>query len=78
MTDIFISADFWRGSMLPEGIFERWRVADGSLLAEGDVVAEIRIEDALHELMAPGHGHLTQYALANQLIEPGSVIGRIG
>ena len=77
MTDISISSDFWAGTMLPEGIFERWRVADGSLLAEGDVVAEIRIEDALHELTAPGGGYLTQFAAANQIIEPGSVIGRI-
>jgi len=78
MTDISISSDFWGGRMLPEGIFERWRVADGSELAEGDVVAEIRIEDALHELVAPGRGRLTQFAKVNELIEPGSVIGRIG
>lgn len=78
MTDISISSDIWAGSMLPEGIFERWRVADGSLLAAGEVVAEIRIEDALHELTAPSGGRLTQYAEANQIIEPGSVIGSIG
>ncbi len=78
MTDISISSAMWAGCMLPEGIFERWRVADGSLLAEGDVVAEIRIEDALHELTAPSRGHLTQFAEANQIIEPGSVIGRVG
>lgn len=78
MIDISISSDFWAGRMLPEGILERWRVADGSTVAEGDVVAEVRIEDALHELMAPAGGRLTKVARANQIIEPGSVIGQIG
>jgi pyruvate/2-oxoglutarate dehydrogenase complex dihydrolipoamide acyltransferase (E2) component len=64
--------------MMPEGILERWRVADGATLAEGDVVAEVRIEDALHELIAPGKGRLTQLAGVNDVIEPGSLIGRIG
>ncbi len=78
MTDISISSDFWAGTMLPEGILERWRVADGSQVSEGDVVAEVRIEDALHELIAPARGKLTKLARLNDVIEPGSVIGRIG
>lgn len=78
MTDISITADFWAGTMMPEGIFERWRVAEGALVDEGEAVAEIRIEDALHELTAPRRGHLTQFAKVNEVIEPGSVIGRIG
>lgn len=77
MTDISISPDFWGGVMLPEGILERWRVADGCLLAEGDVVAEVRVEDALHEIVAPASGRLAKLAKLNEIIEPGSVIGRI-
>ena len=78
MTDISISPDFWAGCMLPEGILERWRVADDSVVAEGDVVAEVRIEDALHELTAPVAGKLTKMTKINQVIEPGSVIAQIG
>jgi len=78
MTNISISSDFWAGCMLPEGILERWRVADGSDVAAGDVVAEIRIEDALHELTAPSAGRLVALTRVNDVIEPGSVIGRIG
>jgi pyruvate/2-oxoglutarate dehydrogenase complex dihydrolipoamide acyltransferase (E2) component len=78
MTDIYVSSKLWASSMMPEGILERWRVADGATLAEGDVVAEVRIEDALHELIAPGKGRLTQLAGVNDVIEPGSLIGRIG
>jgi pyruvate/2-oxoglutarate dehydrogenase complex dihydrolipoamide acyltransferase (E2) component len=78
MTDISISSDFWASRMLPEGILERWRVADGSVVAEGAVIAEVRIEDALHELIAPASGKLTKLSRINEIIEPGSVIGRIG
>lgn len=77
MIDISISPDLWAGRMLPEGILERWRVADGSKVSEGDVVAEVRIEDALHELMAPAGGKLTKVIRVNQIVEPGSVIGQI-
>jgi pyruvate/2-oxoglutarate dehydrogenase complex dihydrolipoamide acyltransferase (E2) component len=78
MTDLSISSDLWRSSMMPEGILERWRVTDGSFVEEGAVVAEIRIEDALHELVAPARGRLVTLARLNDVIEPGSVIGRIG
>ena len=77
MTDISISPDFWAGVMLPEGILERWRVADGCELAAGAVIAEVRIEDALHEITAPAGGRLTKLAKLNEIVEPGSVIGRI-
>jgi pyruvate/2-oxoglutarate dehydrogenase complex dihydrolipoamide acyltransferase (E2) component len=78
MTDISISSDFWTGCMMPEGILERWRVLDGIFVEEGAVVAEVRIEDALHELTAPNRGRLVTLARVNDVIEPGSVIGRIG
>ena len=77
MTDISVSSEFWASSMLPEGIFERWRAADGAVIAQGEVVAEVRIEDVLHELTAPAHGRLTRLAKVNVVIEPGSLIGRI-
>ena len=51
--------------MLPEGIVERWFIADGAIVAAGDPMAEIRIEDALHEIMAPVSGRLTIVAAAN-------------
>lgn len=78
MSDVSISSALWAGSMLPEGILERWRVADGSIVGAGDVIAEIRIEDALHELTAPIPGRLVRLSEVNQVVEPGSVIGRIG
>jgi pyruvate/2-oxoglutarate dehydrogenase complex dihydrolipoamide acyltransferase (E2) component len=64
--------------MLPEGILERWRVPEGSFVEKGAVVAEVRIEDALHELTAPVRGRLVTLVKVNDVVEPGSVIGRVG
>jgi hypothetical protein len=46
MKIIRINADeaLWRNNMLPEGILERWLVADGDTAREGHAVAQIRIE----------------------------------
>jgi pyruvate/2-oxoglutarate dehydrogenase complex dihydrolipoamide acyltransferase (E2) component len=75
--EIQIDADLWASSMMPEGILERWLVQDGAPVLLGQAVAEVRIEDALHELLAPGAGRLRQAVFANDLIEPGSVIAHI-
>jgi len=49
---------------LPEGIVERWFIADGAVVAAGDLMAEVRIEDALHEITSPASGRLTIIAAA--------------
>ncbi|GAB0113264.1 lipoyl domain-containing protein [Acidisoma sp. C75] len=77
MTDIRLSEDLWRNGMLPEGILERWHVAEGAVVASGARVAEVRIESALHEILAPAAGRLTILAAANSVVEPGSVLGRL-
>lgn len=75
--DIRIVEDFWATRMLPEGIIERWIAADGEIVKIGAPVAEVRIEDSLHEIVAPASGRLVTYASNNDVIEPGSVIGQI-
>jgi hypothetical protein len=40
-------------------------------------MAEIRIEDALHEIMAPASGRLTIVAAANTVVEPGSLLAQL-
>ena len=49
MQDINVDEALWASSMLPEGIVERWIIADGAIVAAGDPMAEIRIEDAAGE-----------------------------
>ncbi len=77
MTEINLNEDLWRNSMLPEGILERWYVDDGTAVAAGEKIAEVRIESALHEIMAPGSGILTILAGQNAVVEPGTAIARL-
>lgn len=77
MQDIVISPDLWSTSLLPEGILERWRAKSGDMVTAGQVVADVRISDSLHEIMAPQAGTLDILMRANAVVEPGSVIGEI-
>lgn len=77
MQDIKVDEALWASSMLPEGIVERWFIADGADVAAGDLMAEVRIEDALHEITSPASGRLTIIAAANTVVEPGSLLARL-
>ena len=58
MLDLKVPDDLWATSTLPEGVLERWLVPDSTAVRAGDRVATVRIEDALHEVMAPADGRL--------------------
>lgn len=75
--DIRVDPDLWRNSILPEGFIEHWLRPDGARVEAGDPIAAIRIEESLHELAAPAHGHLHILQKDNAVIEPGMVIGEI-
>jgi pyruvate/2-oxoglutarate dehydrogenase complex dihydrolipoamide acyltransferase (E2) component len=77
MTMINLDEALWQNSMLPEGILERWLVDDGTKVAVGERIAEVRIESSLHEIMAPAGGILTILAEQNAVVEPGTVVGRL-
>lgn len=74
MQEIKVDEALWASDMLPEGIVERWFIVDGAIVAAGDRIAEIRVEDALHEITTPASGRLTIVAAANAVVEPGSVL----
>jgi len=76
-TDIRADEAFWATSMLPEGLLERWLVADGCILTAGDPVAQIRIEEGLHDILAPADGRLTRLSAENDVIEPGSLLATV-
>ena len=75
--NLTVSDDLWASSILPEGCLERWRVADGAIVHLGQAVAELKIEDALHEFLAPASGRLSQSARAHSVVEPGTLLGRL-
>jgi hypothetical protein len=67
----------WATSIMPEGCLERWRVADGARVHLGQALADLKIEGALHEIVAPAAGRLFQSAPANSVVEPGDLLGRL-
>ena len=79
MKNIRINADeaLWRNSMLPEGVLERWLVADGALAREGHAIAEVRIEGALHDIVAAATGRLAISAPRLSVIDPGFLLGTL-
>ena len=76
-TRILVAPELWATNMLPEGILERWISSDGRPVEAGDPVAVVRIESALHDIIAPAKGRLHIDCNANAVVEPGSVIGFI-
>jgi pyruvate/2-oxoglutarate dehydrogenase complex dihydrolipoamide acyltransferase (E2) component len=78
MTHVSVDPDLWATSLLPEGMLEKWLRPDGAFVELGETLAAVRIEGALHELVAPAQGWLTIDRQVNSVIEPGAVIGHIG
>lgn len=77
MSEIRVPETLWAGSMAPEGVLERWRRPAGACVEIGDVVAEVRVEDACHELPSPGSGRLAAFARPGDVVEPGTIIGNV-
>ena len=77
MLDLKVPDDLWATATLPEGVLERWLVSNGATVRAGEPVAIIRIEEALHEIMAPAHGRLAIIAAESSVIEPGTLLARV-
>ena len=78
MAQIRVEPELWATAILPEGILEKWLAPEGALVEQGQPVAVIRIEDALHDLCSPDKGRLSIDRRPNSVIEPGAVIGHVG
>lgn len=74
-----INADeaLWRNSMMPEGILMRWLVADGKSAQKGQAIAQVRIEGALHDIVAPASGRLYHSAPGLSVIDPGCLLATL-
>lgn len=77
MQDVNVNEALWATSTMPEGTVVRWFIADGATVTEGHPMAEVRIEDALHKIIAPASGRLEIFSAANDVIEPGSLLARL-
>lgn len=75
MTDILVPAGLW--SEGDSAVIGSWLYADGDIVVEGAVIAEIMVEKTSHELLAPAGGTL-HLAVAEEVeISAGQLIGRI-
>lgn len=79
MNILRISADeaLWQNSMLPEGVVERWLVSDGDIAFAGHGIATIRIEGAVHEIVAPATGRLKIESKLSSVVEPGTLLATL-
>jgi pyruvate/2-oxoglutarate dehydrogenase complex dihydrolipoamide acyltransferase (E2) component len=75
MTDITVPDDLWDTD--DEGVIFSWVYADGALVEQGRLVAELTVEKAQLELNAPASGRLKILAPAETVVRKGAVIGRI-
>jgi pyruvate/2-oxoglutarate dehydrogenase complex dihydrolipoamide acyltransferase (E2) component len=75
MTDITVPEDLWDTD--DEGVIFSWVYADGAIVEQGKLVAELTVEKAQLELNAPASGRLTILAPAETVVRKGTVIGRI-
>lgn len=77
MHEIYVAPELWASSLFPEGVIEKWLLADGAPVKAGRAVVAVRVEDALHEIIAPADGRLAADVKAGSVVDPGMVIGRI-
>ncbi|UVK47106.1 lipoyl domain-containing protein [Mesorhizobium sp. AR07] len=77
MQYIKTDGELWGSTMLPEGIVERWFIVSGETIGAGERIAEVRIEEALREIVAPADGRVTIVAVVNDIVEPGSVLATL-
>jgi hypothetical protein len=72
-----VPPEFWALSALPEGYIEQWLVPDGAQVSAGAPVAQVRVEGALHKLLAPATGRIVIESGTNSVVDPGMQVGRI-
>jgi pyruvate/2-oxoglutarate dehydrogenase complex dihydrolipoamide acyltransferase (E2) component len=75
MTDVVVPADLWDTE--DEGVLFLWVYPDGSRVEKGRLIAEITVEKAQLELVAPVSGRLTILVQPETIIRKGQVLGRI-
>ncbi|MEH6471121.1 MAG: lipoyl domain-containing protein [Halopseudomonas sp.] len=74
-TDIVVLADLWEED--EDAVITTWLTSDGGQVDEGDTVAEVMVQKAQHEILAPASGTLEIVKDADETVSKGDLIGRI-
>jgi pyruvate/2-oxoglutarate dehydrogenase complex dihydrolipoamide acyltransferase (E2) component len=75
MTAIIVPDDLWDSA--DEGVIFSWIYSDGAVVEKGRLLAELTVEKAQLELVAPASGRLKILAPAETVVRKGAVIGTI-
>jgi len=75
MTDVTIPSGLWNDG--DEAAISAWLYADGDVVAEGAIIAEIMVEKTAYELLAPASGSLRILIADDVPVRPGEVVARI-
>lgn len=73
--DILVPQEMWGESL--EGVVVTWIYKEGAMVTQGQPIAEIMVEKAQVELVAPASGRLTILAAPETVIGRDFVVGRI-
>jgi pyruvate/2-oxoglutarate dehydrogenase complex dihydrolipoamide acyltransferase (E2) component len=73
--DIVVPQEMWGENL--EGVVVTWIYQNGATVAKGQPIAEIMVEKAQLELVAPASGRLTILAVPETVIGRDHVVGRI-
>jgi pyruvate/2-oxoglutarate dehydrogenase complex dihydrolipoamide acyltransferase (E2) component len=73
--DIVVPQEMW-GEIL-EGVVVTWIYQNGATVTQGQPIAEIMVEKAQLEIVAPASGRLTILAVTETVIGRDQAIGRI-
>jgi pyruvate/2-oxoglutarate dehydrogenase complex dihydrolipoamide acyltransferase (E2) component len=73
--DILVPQDMWGESV--EAVVVTWIYQNGATVTEGKPIAEIMVEKAQLEIVAPATGKLTILAVPETVIGRDQVVGRI-
>ena len=77
MTPVRVDEALWSSVTAPEGILLAWMEPNGVVVGQGARLAEVLIEGASHEILAPAGGLLVHDMVAPGIVDPGATIGRI-
>ncbi len=75
MAMLCVPDNLWANAPTRKGSLQRWTVSDGALVAAGQALAEIRIEDTVHDIVAPAAGQLFRSATPHDTLEPCLLLG---
>jgi pyruvate/2-oxoglutarate dehydrogenase complex dihydrolipoamide acyltransferase (E2) component len=73
--DILVPQEMWGESL--EGVVLTWIYKDGATVVQGQPIAEVMVEKAQLELVAPASGRLRILAAPETIISRDHVVGRI-